>query len=219
MYKEKLCNLIDSNNIEEAIAFLENFCKDFPENLDAKLDCSLLLTNTFIYADGYVSAYDLVNEILSRDENNLKALLIKGYIEDAKIGQIKEETLLQIDKKIQQNRNETYSEQLYLLRALYFYHKKDKSYMDALKQSILYDPFSSYNYLLLSKKLKEIGELSEGEKNVGKAITNIIKIYDDMEPYNPINFTEFINEKFKGICITKTNYDSIIELKDSLKNL
>ena len=81
-----------------------------------------------------------------------------------------------------------------------------------MKKSIKEDSNSSYNYILLGKKLTELGDSKEGLRNLKLGINNIVEIFDNDGDYNPIDFDDFINEKIRAVSVTRPNYEFLNEL-------
>lgn len=210
--KQQIIKLLESRHYQEAISILESILNDSKLNHEGKFDLALLLINTVVYADGYIYALELLDGLISENEFNTNALILKAYIEDMYIGNILDSTLDIIDSQIKSEKKSQYYNQLFLLKALYFKKKNTEEYYLHLKEALKQDLFSSNIYYLLSKFYRN-NETNNMQKDMFRnAIENIKYIYKSDEYISPLDFDDFINENIRGVNISEVNYES---LKDS----
>ena len=128
-YKDRIENYYENGKEFDAISFLEKFCEDNPLDLNAKFNLALLHTNTSVYADSHIFALELLNEILTISHFDLKSVILKSYIEDMYIGDIKDETLVLIEECIEKlSVSYQYYNILFLTKAFYYREKKPERY-------------------------------------------------------------------------------------------
>ena len=197
------------NDEQSATKYIEQFVIENPDDDEAKIACALHIQGSPY--DDYPKAQSLLNDILTRDSCNIKAILLKGYMENIHIGQISYQTVSEINRCLDLCSDDLYLKQLFLLKAEYYRYKNKAEYIRALQQSIQVDSLSSYNYLLLGKETNDKELFEKGIKNI-----NIVYSQNDISNFNPIDFDEFINEHLRGTSVTSINYES---LKNEFKNM
>ena len=206
---------LKNKNYEGLVTTIQDYCFLYPENNDLKLRLAILLQSVFI--DDYPSALKIIESILKNSSNHIDALILKAYIEDTFQGQISDTTFDKINLQLENanlkgnNRN-----QLFVLKAYYFRRRDEKKYLSSLIDSTTNDVLSSHNYFLLYELLKSKGEDKKAVKALNHAIANVVHVYDTSEYIDFTDFKEFINEKIRGVHLSKVNYDSLIFKKSNL---
>ena len=101
-------------------------------------------------------------------------------------------------------------------KSSYYLVKKDfEGYEKCLMRSIeLCDQYLS-NYVDLGQFYIKKGYLTKGYALMRKGLENLEYIYDEKHPYGDVlNLEEFFNERFKGIHLSRANYEIILESFD-----
>lgn len=208
-YKNIISELIQENNYEGAISYLETYCKDSPFDSDAQFDLAFLLENTFVYGDGFLLSLDILTELIRREPQNINGILLKGFIEFVHMGEISEVTLRSINVCLKYPRQDIYFKQLYLLKAYYYMGKDLSVYIRYLKDSIEHDPEASNNYSELGRAYKNMGFFEESKLYYRKCLSNIKHVYSNQDEISPMDFDEYIAERFRGVHLTFINYNSL----------
>ncbi len=199
---------IRENDYDGAVKSFEKLLIEHTNDFNLKIKYALFLQSTFV--DNYPKALEVIESILSKNPFNTSAILLKGYIEDIFMGQVSNSTIDMVDKCIYgNNHHEEYFEQLFLLKAFYFRFKNADKWLFYLLESIKIDSNSSYNYYLIYQYYLKEKKIDLAKENINKALRNIKKVYELTDIINPIDFNEFINEKYRGVYISKINYETM----------
>ncbi|MCW3104848.1 MAG: tetratricopeptide repeat [Bacteroidetes bacterium] len=195
---------LQSSDYDGLLIFLEKELEEHPSDDEIRLRLALLLQSAF------VGDYHSALRLLGANPNDIKSVVLRAYIEDTFQGEISSTSLENIyDIIIKKDFQSEYQNLVFLLQAFYYRFKDKNSYMEALLNSIKYDPFASYNYVLLSEMYSSDGDNEKAFQYLKTGISNILRIYSDMEYIDVTNFSEFVNERLRGIHITKVNYEEL----------
>lgn len=214
-FKQKFIEIYKEDE-EEALSFLEKYIDINKEDLEAKISYILYVQSSPF--NDFPSALKMLEDLTFRENGyKVRAVILKSFIEYLHMGEIKDNTFMDIRECLLNNKNDKYCKQLLISKALYYFEDTVR-FIDCLNESISNDQTASYNHFLLGRRLKTINKAQEGNEHIKKAVDNIINIYDleILNEYNPIDFQEFIDEFFRGVNITKPNFDEMVEELNSI---
>ena len=214
---KKIDSLIRESKEEEALELFEKYLVEFPNDIDKKIEYAIYLSHSPFHDD--IGALEIIDEILSNDPTNVKALVVKGKMED--IHQIiKDETLELFNQFLERHheRDEYYGEIL-LLKAFYF--MTFERYVEAeeiLQKSIIVSPNFSLNYKDLGYIFQKRDDVVQAKYFYEMALKNIVKVCYDGDEFSPYSFNQFVEEYIQGIDVSDINYNRLVRKVESLKN-
>lgn len=200
-YKTKVRELIKINE-DEALVYLEDYISRNFHDFDAIIACALLAQKAPF--DDFITAIKLLQDLLNIDKYNVKALLLKAYVENIHLGEIDYSTFNAINYCLNLNNYNFYSIQLLVLQAQYYQDKDKIKYIETLQKSVNLDFKASYNFLLL-------GRATNNTMYLEQALNNVEFIYtiENVTDIDNIDFDEFINEHIRGTKISFINYEAM----------
>lgn len=213
-FEESLSQLIKNGNEKGALSLMKQQITENPNDIELRIRYSLFIQG--VPFENYPEALDVLSEVLNVESLNIRAIILKAYIEDIHQGEISDWTYELIEKCIANRKQEEYGYfQLFMVKALYYRYKNPEQYELALKAANENDLLSSTPCFLLGEYYEGIEE-KKSEKWINKAIDNVTLIYDDNYFFNPTSFEEFINESIRGVHLSKVNYEGLLEKVNKL---
>lgn len=151
-----------------------------------------------------------LNKALAIDHNNPIALLVLAYVYEHELGGIDDMLLHQI-KNLHTDSDEINSMLKYVASWSYRENKKYNPEEEErlLKESILLCDAHVWNYEHLAKLYFKQKRYLEVNSLLRKALKNIKKVYSDDDDYDITDINEFINERIKGIYLSRSNFKFI----------
>jgi len=210
-YLNKVREYISNGDDKTAIDFLDFYCSNNVSNTEANFLLAFLLVNTYVYADGFLTAIDLLKSNLSSDPNDVKSVLLFSYIERVYNGGMREDINELIEICIMREEKNNYKKHLLLLDAEYYFERDNSLCISLLRKSLEEDPEAAYNYIYLGRLIDDKEMFQKGLNNIKTIITAT-----DEEPYDPLNFDRFIDENVRGVRMTYVNYNSLTAEMNSM---
>jgi tetratricopeptide (TPR) repeat protein len=215
---------IKNKNYDKVKELLYRAIKESPADVSSRVELALLLNSLVTGTDGYVfddipGAIEILETGLTFNSVHVPSILLKGFYEFIERRSLKMDILELANISIDENSlHDKYWEQLLLLRAFYYFDIDKEKYLMALNESIKVDSSSSYNYCLLSRCYSDLGQVEKAIKYMEISVQNIKEILEPDSDWDPISFENFVNESYKGIRITRANYEFRIEALSKLKS-
>ena len=151
-----------------------------------------------------------LKKALAIDHNNPTALLILAYVYEHELGGIDDMLLHQI-KNLHTDSNEVNSMLKYVASWSYRENKKYNPEEEErlLKESILLCDKHVWNYKHLARLYAKQKQHLKINCLLEKALKNVKKVYSHSDYYDITDIDEFINERIKGIYLSKSNLEFI----------
>jgi tetratricopeptide (TPR) repeat protein len=206
---------IHKEELIKACAILEQYCKNNPNDYDAKLSLAVFVADFPSYDD--FTAIKILNELLLVKGYYIKALVIKAEIETI-FGIFSEDTFQAIEEYCLSNPIATlyYGEMLmhkaFYLRAFNRYEEMEH----VLLKSIKISPSFAWNYMLLGDLMVKQGKNKEANDYYKKALDNTTLVDDDFLR-SPYDFEMLLDELLRGTIQWSSNYNRLMECFDSTR--
>ncbi len=94
-----------------------------------------------------------------------------------------------------------------------------KEYELHLLESIQYGPTFFWNHVDLGEYYVRCNQINRGKALIAKALQNILHIYHEDDFRDPTDIYEFLNERVKGIHLSKSNYNRIAKKLAALEKI
>lgn len=197
--------------IAKELAFvLETYLESYPNDITMRLKYALVLYDSLLHDD--VEALEQLNKIIISDPKNINAWLLSAYIK-AHLSFIDDQFFINFcnikssDKCIQS--------MIEYMKSWYYIHKSDKEYEKSLIDSINLCDKHVNNYTELAQLYMRNNKIIQGQQLLKKALDNVKLIYPQEPHYFDIlDIEEFFNEYIKGIHLSQSNYETILESFD-----
>jgi tetratricopeptide (TPR) repeat protein len=158
----------------------------------------------------YEASIACLEKALAIEHHNPIALIVLAHVYEYQLGGIDDMLLHQI-KNLTTDSDEINSMLKYVASWSYSDGKKDDHTIEEqlLKESIRLWDKHVWNYMKLVRLYKRQKRYLEINNLIYKALSNITKIYDDIDDLDVTDLDEYINEHIKGIYITDSNVEFI----------
>jgi tetratricopeptide (TPR) repeat protein len=160
-----------------------------------------------------------LDKVFALEKDNPIALLFLAFIYHYELGGVEQDLSDRLDS-INTSDEEVNSMLKYTASWLHYTYK-DFKYKDRakklLKESIAIYGGHVWNYIDLARIYFLEKRDQEAKVLIEKALKNVIKVYvylNAKQKYDMTDLDEFLNERFKGIYLTDTNYQMIEKLKE-----
>lgn len=217
-------DFLKSSDFESAISYLQKIISDKPDSYNERIQLALLYSSAQV--NYYPGSIDILESILKFSKNDIKSILLLGYIEYIKKGSVSERCfkLLEdciLDKSLS---NDNHFKDLLVLKCYYFEgdinkYRNEAAYLNIINQLLEMDRTITNCYLMLSKYFESKLNYSKALENNKLALNSITHIYEDEGYVSPIDFEEFIEEKFSKRHISSVNYSMLEERRDHFSRL
>lgn len=203
-------NILDKNEDESLYSFLLEQINNESKNVEFWISLAIAIVMPPIVDEKTSIAF--LNKALAIDNNNPTALLILTYVYEHELGGIDDMLLHQI-KNLHTDSDEINSMLKCVASWSYCESKKydPEEEERLLKESILLCDKHVRNYKYLARLYFEQERYLEANNLLKKALNNIKKVYSDDDDYDITDINEFINERIKGIYVSKSNLESLQE--------
>lgn len=211
----KLIKVFNEQNTKQSAEALELFLDCYLANNSSDVEMWVKLALTVYRSPLHddLKAIDCLEKALLTDPKNIKVMLLLIYVIYHCI--YFDEELFKRLCNLQTQDNELMSLIEYTKSWYYQFKENDELYQKTLNNSIeLYDQYV-WNYIDLGRFYIGKGNLAKGSDLMKKGLNNLKYVYDDSHPYDILDIEEFFNERFRGIHLSKSNYEIILESFDS----
>ena len=221
---ESIKTKIGNKDYDGAKELYEDLLKNAPDDLTSRVEYALLLNSLVSGADSMVFAdfsasLKILEDGLKINSTHIPSILLKGFLEFFELGKVDHSTLELANKCIYDySLHDKYWEQLILLKALYYIDIDKEKFLSVLMESIKDDNLFSYNNYLLYQYYLEKDQFNEAIKYLDTAIKNVKHVLELESEYNPVGFDDFVDESYRGIRTSRSNYDAMIEKMEVLKS-
>lgn len=205
---------LKNDNIELLEQILLNKVKEEPDNMDNWI--KLCLTELLYPFEDYVTALTYINKIKKRN-NNIKLLFLEASIKWHNYGEIDKELFKRL--KDFETDNEKEKAIIYYFMSLFYMNSNLIKRKELLLKSIELCKTNVYQYKELASVLKREGKYDDAWKMINKAIDNVIKIYEEGEGYEYLNYDLYVGEYITGTHISKGNYELIKKIKTEIEEM
>ncbi|MBV7529420.1 hypothetical protein [Chitinophaga sp. sic0106] len=204
-YFDKVRECVFKGDDKGAIDLLEDYCSKNDRDVHARFLLAFLLVNTQVYADGFLSAIDLLKYNLTLDPSHGQSLILLAYVDSEYDGGIREDVNCLLEKCLMKNDVHHFRKYLFLLSAEYYSVFNRNKYIFLLHKSIEEDPVGVYNYIYLGRVLRDKTVFNIGINNI-----KVILAANDAT-FDALNFEDFCEENIRGSRMTAVNYYGLKE--------
>lgn len=207
---ENLDLLIKKGRDEEALEVLEEYIHKNPNDYNKKIEYAIYLSDVPFHDD--ITALEVIDEIVKNNPTNIKALVVKGKMED--IHQIIKDGTLELLNRFLETHDEDaeYYGEILMLKAFYFItYKKYIEAEEILQESIKISPDFSWNYELLGNIYEDKEDFIQAKFFYEMALDNVVKIYQDNKYHCPYCVNEFIGEYIQAVYVSDINYNRLVK--------
>ncbi len=210
----KLIKVFNEEKTKQSAETLEIFLDCYLANnpLDTEIWVKLALTVYRSPLHDDLKAIDCLEKALVSDPYNIKVMLLLIYVIYHCI--YFDDELFKRLCNLKTQDNELMSLIEYTKSWYYLFKENDEFYQKTLNNSIELCDRYVWNYIDLGRFYIEKGNLAKGFDLMKKGLDNLEYVYDDTRSYDVLNIEEFINERFRGIHLSKSNYEIILESFD-----
>lgn len=202
---------LDRTRAEEFRIQFEKYLKENPLDTEIWIKFALLLYSALLHED--LGAQKCLEKVLEYDPSNITVILFRAYIIEhysyineslfKELNQIKS-----LDKSLMSLVE--YSKSSYYYLVIENFDEYEKCLIKSIE---LCDQYVS-NYVDLGQYYIKKGLLTKGYELMNKGLKNLEYTYDENNSVNILCIEEFFNERFKGIHLSQSNYEIIIESFD-----
>jgi len=202
---------LDQRRTEELRIKFKEYLKENPFDTEIWIKFALLLYSSLLHED--LGAQKCLEKILEYDPNNIKVILFRAYIIEH-YSYIDDNLFASLNKIISTD-NSLMSLVEYSKSSYYYLVQENfDEYENCLLRSIkLCDQYLS-NYIDLGQYYLKKGYLQKGYDLMNQGLKNFEYVYDDNHPHDILDIEEFFNERFKGLHLSRSNYEIIFESFD-----
>jgi tetratricopeptide (TPR) repeat protein len=210
----KLINIFKNEKTKEAAEDLELFLEEHlaknPYDTEIWIKLALVVYWAPLYDD--LKAAECLKKILKYNPKNVRAILLLVYILDHCMG-FDDDLFKQLCDTCTDN--EEYMSMIEYVKTSYYFDKDEALYQASFEKSIECCDRFVWNHVKLGQFFLYKKNLEKGYYYLQKGIMNIEYVYDEHHPYpDALDIEEFFNERFKGIHMTQSNYEIIMESFD-----
>jgi tetratricopeptide (TPR) repeat protein len=200
---------IHQDKLVEAFKILEQYCKDNPNDYEAKISLAVFAIDFPFYDD--ITALEILNEVLLVKEYYVKALVTRAKVE-AIFLIIMNDTFQMIEQYVNSNPTTALYYGEMLMHQAFYFETQDmyKDMEKILLKSIKISPNFAWNYMLLGDLMVKKGKTKKANKYYKKALDNTTLIGDDsyMPPYD---LEILLDELLRGTTQWSSNYNRLVK--------
>jgi tetratricopeptide (TPR) repeat protein len=201
---------IYKEEIVKAFKIIEKYCKDNPNDYEAKLSLAVFAADFPLYDD--FMALNILNELLLIKEYYIKALVIKAKIETT-FEVMAKDTFQMIEEYLLLNpATAPYYGEVLMHKIFYFrtFNKYDEM-ETALLKSIEISPNFAWNYMLLGDLMVKKRDDKKALIYYENAINNTTLVGSNNFHRSPYDFEALLNELLRGTIQWLQNYHMLIK--------
>ena len=203
--------LVQEEKIDDAEKMILDYLDRNPKDSDAWIRLALV-EMTPPYEDHRL-IFEWMDKLLAYDPFNPYALLMLSYVHTYLFCGIPDDVYRRLC--LAKNNDLEIMSMIELAKSWYFSSKNDwVNFEKSLRKSIEYCSFHQENLTSLGAFLLKKGEIEQGMKLIKHGMQNVKHICtsNDSCVTDPISMNDFLNEGFKGIFITQSNYETLEQL-------
>jgi tetratricopeptide (TPR) repeat protein len=195
-----------SYDLEKIEQLIESRLELEPYNCDLLLMLAILELAPPI--SDYYKSIDSIRKVLTIKKSDVIASLLLAYVNHYYLGGIDDESLNYIKTAVPDNAE--HSSMLKYAESWYYVGLDRKMQETCLGDSIEAFDRHVWNNYYLAKLYLEQGDEAKAKLLLKKAVENVVTVYsDESNGFDILSVDEFVNERIKGICLTKENYELI----------
>lgn len=186
----------------------DEYLNVYPKDTDVWLSYALCM---YKLAEGEDLAENCLKKIYEYDKSNVYATMLHAYIaaHDSHIDDELFEKLCNV-----KTHNLELQSMIEYLKSYYYFLKNDTLNEKVLQNSVALCDKHVWNLVNLGRIYIKKGDYKEGQRLIKKALSNIEYTYDEHPIEDQLDLNEYFNETIKGIHLTDSNYNSIIDSLD-----
>lgn len=192
---------------EQLQLMFEDYLRKNPYDTEIRIKFSFVLYRSLLNAN--ICAIECLEKILEYEPNNILVSLIIFYIHQHE--SVVDQEVFEKISNLQTNDTEIQSMIEY---AKSWYRDNYDDYEKCLVKSIQLCDKYLWNYVDLGQLYIKRKDLAKGYALIKKGLENFEYVYDEQRPQDILDIEEFFNERFKGIHLSKPNYEIILESFD-----